>query len=54
MDLDGPESSRFTAGLNFRPTEDTVFKLAQEWNIESGDLADAGNNELQLSAATYF
>lgn len=54
MDLDGSESSRFTAGLNFRPTEDTVFKLAHEWNLESGSLADTGNNELQLSAATYF
>lgn len=54
MDLDGSESSRFTAGINFRPTEDTVFKLAQEWNLESGSLADTGNNELQLSAATYF
>lgn len=54
MNLDGSDSDRFTLGLNFRPTEDTVFKLAHEWNFEGGNLGQTGNNELQVSAATYF
>lgn len=54
-DQDGDSQRRLTLGLNFRPEEDTVFKLdyQRNWN------RDAFNNQthgaaLLLSAATYF
>ncbi|MSR81510.1 MAG: hypothetical protein EXS58_01080 [Candidatus Latescibacteria bacterium] len=54
-DQDGDSQRRLTLGLNFRPEEDTVFKLdyQRNWN------RDAFNNQTQgaallLSAATYF
>ena len=54
QDLDGNSSDRFTVGLNFRPTEDTVFKVAHEWNMEDRRLNNTPDNELQFSVATYF
>ncbi len=54
MDLDGDLSDRFTVGLNFRPTESTVFKIAHEWNFEDRRLNETPNSELQASVATYF
>lgn len=54
-DLDGDSVRQLTLGLNFRPTEDTVFKL----NYFRGTRYDRFNNPaaqagLLLSAASYF
>lgn len=54
MDIGGSSTDRLTVGLNFRPTEDTVFKLAHEWNFEDRRLNNTPNNEIQASVATYF
>jgi len=54
-DLDGDSVRRFTVGLNFRPTEDTVLKL----NYLRGRARDRFNNAADqagvvFSIATYF
>ncbi len=54
VDVVGRGRERFTVGLNFRPTEDTVFKLSSEWNLEDKRLNNVANNEIQASVATYF
>ena len=54
INLDGNRSLRYTLGLNFRPTEATVFKADFQFNGESGLLDSIDNNALLLSAATYF
>lgn len=46
--------TRITPGLNYRYTEDTVFKLDYQINVEQKDLADVGNNAFVFSVATYF
>jgi len=45
---------RITPGLNYRYTEDTVFKLDYQINVEEKDLSDSANNAFLLSVATYF
>ena len=54
--------SRLTPGINFRYTEDTVFKLEYQFNGEHGRRVNAGdsrgtsqsNDSLVFSVATYF
>ena len=54
--------SRFTPGINFRYTEDTVFKLEYQFNGEHGRYINAGsprgtnqaNDSLVFSVSTYF
>ena len=43
-----------TPGLNYRYTEDTVFKLDYQINMEDKDMADVANNAFLFSVATYF
>ncbi len=43
-----------TPGLNYRYTEDTVFKLDYQINMEDKDMADIANNAFLFSVATYF
>ncbi|HHT9133177.1 MAG TPA: hypothetical protein ACFYED_11975, partial [Candidatus Tripitaka californicus] len=44
---------RATVGLNFRYTEDTVFKIDYQWNIEHSQKHTA-NNAFIFGWATYF
>lgn len=46
--------NRITPGLNYRYTEDTVFKLDYQINMEEKDMADVANNAFLFSVATYF
>ena len=47
--------TRLTTGLNFRYTEDTVFKAEYQVNWENGrGLPSENNNNLVFSVATYF
>ncbi len=46
--------NRITPGLNYRYTEDTVFKLDYQINMEDKDMADISNNAFLFSVATYF
>ncbi len=54
--------SRITPGVNFRYTEDTVFKLEYQFNDEHGRAINAGdprgtsqsNDSLVFSVSTYF
>ncbi len=51
----GPgDVQRLTFGLNFRPVEDTVFKLDYQFNFEDGKANRINNDALLLSVATYF
>ncbi|TAL12233.1 MAG: hypothetical protein EPO02_02405 [Nitrospirae bacterium] len=51
----GPgDVQRLTFGLNFRPVEDTVFKLDYQFNFENGRANRINNDALVLSVATYF
>jgi hypothetical protein len=45
---------RLTVGLNFRPVEDTVFKLDYQFNFEDGRDNRMKNDGLVFSVATYF
>lgn len=45
---------RVTLGLNYRFTEDTVFKLDYQINTEHKDLPSISNNEVLFQVATYF
>ena len=45
---------RVTVGLNYRITEDTVFKLDYQINTEHKDLPSANNNEVLFQISTYF
>ena len=45
---------RLTLGLNFRPVEDTVFKVDYQFNFEDGKNNRIKNDGLVLSVATYF
>jgi len=45
---------RITLGLNYRITEDTVFKINYQINTEHKDLPSAANNELLFQVSTYF
>jgi len=46
--------NRITPGLNYRYTEDTVFKLDYQINMEEKDMTDVANNAFLFSVATYF
>lgn len=46
--------TRITPGLNYRYTEDTVFKLDYQINVEQKDMPDLANNAFLFSVATYF
>lgn len=50
--------TRLTPGINFRYTEDTVFKAEYQVNWENGrsfdPLNEVSNNVLLFSVATYF
>ncbi|HHT9116408.1 MAG TPA: hypothetical protein ACFYEL_08060 [Candidatus Wunengus californicus] len=46
--------NRITPGLNYRYTEDTVFKLDYQINMEEKDMPDIANNAFLFSVATYF
>lgn len=51
----GPgDVQRLTFGLNFRPVEDTVFRLDYQFNFEDGRANRINNDALLLSVATYF
>lgn len=51
----GPgDLQRLTIGLNFRPIQDTVFKLDYQFNFENGKANRINNDGLLLSVATYF
>ncbi len=51
----GPgDVERLTLGLNFRPIEDTVFRLDYQFNFENGKANRINNDALVLSVATYF
>ena len=54
-DIDGDSQNRLTLGLNFRPTEDTAFKLDYQYNwLRDGFNLEARSAGLLFSAATYF
>jgi hypothetical protein len=46
--------NRITPGLNYRYTEDTVFKLDYQINMEEKDMPGIANNAFLFSVATYF
>jgi hypothetical protein len=56
-DVDGDDTRAVSAGLNFRPVEDTVLKADVTWTWQRGearaDWGDAGRGGF-LSMATYF
>jgi hypothetical protein len=55
-DIDGAKEDGFTLGLNFRPTEETVFKADYNWTWDTnvdGEKGDA-DNRFFFSFATYF
>jgi hypothetical protein len=56
-DVDGDRDRRLALGVNFRPTEDTVFKfdLTRRWNAARGtDTDGTGFDTAHFSVATYF
>jgi hypothetical protein len=56
-DRDGDKEEGLTLGANFRPTEETVFKLDYTWTWATpagGDTASNPVNRLFFSFATYF
>lgn len=58
LDLDGNKVDRITFGLNYRYTEDTVFKLDYQINTATIDDPDrpkeSKSNTFLVSIATYF
>jgi hypothetical protein len=54
VDLDGADRDQYTVGLNFRPREDTVFKIEYQWREEEGSATDVDNDAFVASVATYF
>jgi hypothetical protein len=52
--MDDLRMTRLTPGLNFRYTEDTVFKAEYQINWENGEASETSNNTLHFSVATYF
>ncbi|MBI1925556.1 hypothetical protein HYR99_15050 [Candidatus Poribacteria bacterium] len=54
-ELDGDSQNRLTLGLNFRPSEDTVFKLDYQYNwLRDRFNLEARSAALLFSMATYF
>ncbi len=56
LDLDGAKTDRLTFGLNFRYTEDTVFKVDYQINTttKEDEPSESNNNTLLFGMATYF
>lgn len=54
VNLDGFVKVQHTAGFNFRPREDTVFKIEYQWRDEHKDLAEVDDDRFVFSIATYF
>lgn len=54
VDLGGSIKRQSTVGLNFRPREDTVFKIEYQWREEHADLAEIDDDRFVASIATYF
>lgn len=56
LDLDGEKTDRITFGLNYRYTEDTVFKLDYQINTTTKEAspAESKNNTFLFGIATYF
>lgn len=54
VDLDGNHLDRLTLGLNYRYTEDTVFKFDYQWDIEDLDRRRDDGQSFLFSFATYF
>ncbi len=56
LDLDGEKTDRITFGLNYRYTEDTVFKLDYQINTTTKEdrPAESKNNTFLFGIATYF
>jgi hypothetical protein len=54
VDLDGFVKVQHTVGLNFRPREDTVFKVEFQWREEEDGLAEVDDDRFVASVATYF
>lgn len=55
-DTDGDSEDGITLGINFRPTEETVFKLDYNWAWTTPSGGDRGDSEGRLffSLASYF
>ena len=55
-DTDGDSETGWTAGVNFRPTEETVFKLDYNWTWNTPADGEKGDAEGRLffSFASYF
>ncbi len=55
-DTDGDSETGWTAGVNFRPTEETVFKLDYNWTWNTPAEGEKGDAEGRLffSFASYF
>ncbi len=54
VDLDGNRLERVTPGINFRPVEDTAFKIGYQFNLEDWDHTREENDAFVFSIATYF
>ena len=56
VDADGDDQNRLSLGLNWRPVEETVFKLSWERDETTARLADESEDEgaLWFSIASYF
>jgi hypothetical protein len=55
LDLDGRRFERITPGINFRPTEETVFKVDYEFHFEGGwGRRRIDDDVFSVSIATYF
>jgi len=50
----GSDKTRWTMGINYRPVEETVFKIDYQFNFEGGEHKAIVNDVFHLSFATYF
>jgi len=53
-DLAVTATERLTLGMNFRPIQDTAFKIDYQFNYEDGKNNRIRNDGLVVSVATYF
>jgi hypothetical protein len=54
VDLDGSRRNRITPGLNFRPTQDTVFRVDYALDFEDWAHRRVDDDVFSVSIATYF
>jgi hypothetical protein len=54
VDLDGRIRRRITPGLNFRPTQDTVFKVCYEFGFDHAGGHKVDDDAFVVGIATYF